>query len=134
MGGDVVGGVPVLGVLQNDQGADAQAERDGAFDGAGGAVTGLSDAEELAHLGEHDFDGPAGGVGADDLFGGGVQVGGDLGEVVVLGGVPQQDQADREVFPGPVPLDDLLAEVDVGFLPVPVDGEGFPGGAGGDLG
>ena len=56
------GRVAVPGVPQDDQGVGGQAERDGAFDGAGGAVAGLADAEDLAHLAEDDLDGPAGGV------------------------------------------------------------------------
>lgn len=43
------------GVPPDDQGVGGQAERDGAFDGAGGAVAGLADAGDLAHLGEHDL-------------------------------------------------------------------------------
>jgi hypothetical protein len=81
---DVLGGAGVLGVPEDDEGVDGQAEGDGAFHGAGGAVTGLADAEDLPHLGEDHFDGPAGGVGADDLLGGGVQVGGDQGQAVDL--------------------------------------------------
>ena len=59
-----------------------QGERDGALDGAAGAVAGLAGAEDVAGVGEGLLDGPAGGVAGDQGGGAGGQVGGDQGEVV----------------------------------------------------
>lgn len=134
MGGDVAGGVAVVGVPADDQGVGGQSEGDGAFDGAGGAVAGLADAEDLAHLGKDHFDGPPGGVAVDDLFGRGGQVGRDEGEVVVLAGVAQQDQSDGQVFPRSVPLHLSFGQAHGRGLSVAVHGDCVPGGASGDLG
>jgi hypothetical protein len=79
-GGDAGGVVAVPGVPGDDQGAGEQGERDGALDGAGGAVAGLAGAGDVAGVGECLLDGPAGGVPLGQRGGGGVQVGGDQGE------------------------------------------------------
>ncbi|MDQ1250694.1 MAG: hypothetical protein QG597_5074 [Actinomycetota bacterium] len=108
MGGGVAGGVAVAGVSKDHQGVGSQAEREGAFDGAGGAVAGLTDAQGLTSLGEDDLDGPAGGVPGDGLLGRAGQVGRDQREVVVPVGVAQQDQAHGQILSRAVPLDELV--------------------------
>jgi hypothetical protein len=61
-GGDAGLAVAVPGVPHDDQGAGEQGERDGALDGAGGAVAGLAGSGDVAGVGEGLLDGPAGGV------------------------------------------------------------------------
>jgi hypothetical protein len=56
-GGDAGLAVAVPGVPHDDQGAGEQGERDGALDGAGGAVAGLAGAEDVAGVGEGLLDG-----------------------------------------------------------------------------
>src|SRR5215216_6394779 len=75
----------MLGIPADDQAHAQQAERDGALDGAGGAVAGLADPGDLPALFEQDLDRPAVGIAFDQLGWGGVQVGGDQGQLVAVG-------------------------------------------------
>ena len=63
---DVGGVVPGGGVPGGGDGLAGELERDGALDGAGGAVAGLPGAEDLPGVLYRDLDVPSGGVPLDD--------------------------------------------------------------------
>src|SRR5215470_1944132 len=65
-GGEGVPGVAVPGVPGDDEGGHDQGERDGALDGAAGAVAGLAGAEDVAGVGEGLLDGPPGCIPGDE--------------------------------------------------------------------
>ena len=79
---DVGGVMPGGGVPGGGDGLAGELERDGALDGAGGAVAGLACAEDLAGVLDRDLDAPPGGIPLDDLREPGAGVGGDQGHVV----------------------------------------------------
>jgi hypothetical protein len=74
-GGDADAVVAVSGVPHDDQCVDEQGERDGALDGAAGAVAGLAGAQNVAGVGEGLLDGPAAGVPLDQRGGAGASGG-----------------------------------------------------------
>jgi hypothetical protein len=65
------------GVPGGSDGLAGELERDGALDGAGGAVAGLPGAEDLLCVFYRDFDAPPRGVALDDGGGASGRVGGD---------------------------------------------------------
>ena len=113
-GGGAGAVVAVPGVPDDDQGGSEQGERDGALDGAAGAVAGLAGAQDVAGVGEGLLDAPPGGVPGHQGGRAGVQVGGDQGQVIAAGGalVADQDQARLAGVPGPVPQAGDLGEGD----------------------
>ena len=78
-----VGGVvPGGGVPAGGDGLAGELERDGALDGAGGAVAGLPGGEDLLAVFYRHFNGPSGGVPFDDAGRPRGGIGGDQGQVV----------------------------------------------------
>src|SRR5215475_2695323 len=134
--GDVVGVVAGGGVPADGEGLAGQAERDGAFDGFGGAVVGLADAEELFGVFDADLDGPATGVAGDGLGGGGVRVGGDQREVVAAAGLglSQEGHGDRAWTEHGVPQAVDGGGVHGGGLAVAVHGGRGEGRGAGEVG
>src|SRR3984957_1837877 len=110
-GGDAGPVVAVAGVPGDDQGAGEQGERDGALDGAAGAVAGLAGAEDVAGVGEGLLDGPAGRVAGDQGGGAGGEVGGDQGEDA--GVVAGQDDPDGAGVQAAVPQAGDIGQGDV---------------------
>ena len=96
-GGDGVPGVAVPGVPGDDEGADDQCERDGALDGAAGAVAGLAGAEDVAGVGEGLLDGPAGCIPGDEGGGGCGPVG---GEAITAPASAENQQLKRKIRSG----------------------------------
>jgi hypothetical protein len=93
--GHVGGVVPVGGVPAVGEGLAGEHERDGALDGAGGAVAGLPGAVDLLGVFYRDFNAPPRRVTLDDMRRSGVQVGGDQGQVVPgRGAVPDEHDLD----------------------------------------
>ena len=91
VGGVVAGG----GVPADGDGLAGEHERDGALDGAGGAVAGLPGAEELLRVFYRDFDGPPGGISFDYPGDARVLFRGDEGEVEPgFGLVADEDDGD----------------------------------------
>jgi len=78
--GDVGGVVPGGGVPGGGDGLAGELERDGALDGAGGAVAGLACAEDLPGVLDRHLDAPSGGIPLDQLRRAGVKIGGDQGQ------------------------------------------------------
>jgi hypothetical protein len=130
--GDAGRAMAVPGVPDDDQGVDEQRERDGALDGAAGAVAGLAGAQDVAGVGEGLLDGPAGGVAGDQGGGAGGQVGGDQGEqagVVAAG----EDDPDGLGVQAAVPQTGDVGQVDVLVTAVDLDRGGGSAGGGGQL-
>jgi hypothetical protein len=100
-------------------------------------LRGVADAEELFAVFEGDFDRPAVGVALDDLRRGGVKIGGDQRELIAagLGGVLDEDYADRRLWDEWLPKAVDHVEHQRFGLAVAADARGGPfgGGAGRDL-
>src|SRR5215475_2374495 len=128
-GGEGVPGAAVPGVPGDDEGGDDQGERDGALDGAAGAVAGLAGAEDVAGVGEGLLDGPPGCVAFDQGGGGAGQVGGDQGQDA--GVVAGEDDLDGAGVQAAVPQ--AGAGGQIGAVAAAVDSHGHrrPGGGGG---
>src|SRR5262249_48452920 len=131
-GGEGVPGVAVPGVPGDDEGGHDQGERDGALDGAAGAVAGLAGAGDVAGVGEGLLDGPPGGVAFDQGGGRGGQVGGDQGQDA--GVVAGEDDLDGAGVQAAVPQAGAGGQVGAVAAAVDPHGHRRPGGGGGQLG
>ncbi len=131
VGGVVAGG----GVPGDDDGLAGELERNGALDGAGGAVAGLPGGEDLLAVFYRHFHGPPGGVPLDDGRGGRGSVGADQGQVVAgLGLVADEHDGDRAGAEDRVPQAGDGGGLDGGGLAVAGDGDRSERCGGGERG